>query len=97
MAKCTRSWPDGDWRKSSFSFHEANCLEAAWRKSSHSEAGNCLEAAWHRSSHSIGNANCTEAAIAGGHVLVRDSKDPDGPVLKFSPGQWTTFTEGIKG
>ena len=33
-----------DWRKSSFSFSNGNCAEvAAWRKSSHSEAGNCAE------------------------------------------------------
>jgi len=31
----------------------------------------------------------------GGHAL-RDSKNPDGPKLIFTPGKWRTFTERIK-
>ena len=31
----------------------------------------------------------------GGHAL-RDSKNPDGPKLIFTPGEWRTFTEKIK-
>jgi hypothetical protein len=90
------SLPD-NWRKSSYSQINGNCLEARWRKSSHSAYnGSCLEAAWHRSSHSYSNGNCTEAALRDGTVLVRDSKDPGGPVLAFSPADWVAFTEGIK-
>jgi Domain of unknown function (DUF397)/Phosphotransferase enzyme family len=29
-------------------------------------------------------------------VAARDSKDPDGPRLTFSPGDWRTFTARIK-
>ncbi len=65
---------------------------AAWRKTSHSgsNGGNCVELAglsWHKSSHSGSNGgDCVElAGVAGadvaGVVAVRDSKDPDGPVL----------------
>ena len=62
---------------------------AKWRKSSHSgpNGGNCVELAglsWHKSSHSGSNAaECVElAGVAGASVVaVRDSKDPDGPVL----------------
>ena len=32
------------WAKSSLSFSNGNCVEARWRKSSHSESGNCAEA-----------------------------------------------------
>lgn len=29
-------------------------------------------------------------------VMVRDSKDPDGPVLVFSPGAWVWFVDEVK-
>jgi hypothetical protein len=29
-------------------------------------------------------------------LMVRDSKDPDGAVLAFTPSQWEEFTAGIK-
>jgi hypothetical protein len=39
-------------------------------------------AKWRKSSHSGSNAaECVELADAAGAVAVRDSKDPDGPVL----------------
>jgi len=31
-----------------------------------------------------------------GIVAVRDSKDPDGPALTFSPDNWADFTAGIR-
>lgn len=51
---------------------------------------------WLRSSYSTGANNCVEAARphAGpctGLLAVRDSKDPAGPALLFSPGSWTGF------
>ena len=37
---------------------------------------------WRRSSYSASNGgNCVELADAAGAVAVRDSKDPDGPVI----------------
>ena len=40
---------------------------------------------WRKSSRSAANRCCVEAAACPhGDVLVRDSKDPDGPVLSFS-------------
>lgn len=39
-------------------------------------------AKWQKSSHSTSNGgNCVELANAADKVAVRDSKDPDGPVL----------------
>jgi len=50
-------------------------------------------AAWRKSSYSGGNGgNCVEVAVLGGWRVVRDSKDPAGPVLAFSPAEWRTFT-----
>lgn len=60
---------------------------AEWRKSSHSgsNAAECVELAalpWRKSTHSASNGgDCVELAGVPGVVVVRDSKDPDGPVL----------------
>ncbi|MGH3200557.1 MAG: DUF397 domain-containing protein [Streptosporangiaceae bacterium] len=53
-------------------------------------------AAWRKSSYSGNNGGaCIEVAAARA-VAVRDSKDPDGPVLAFGPQAWATFTARVK-
>ncbi|MFC7894753.1 DUF397 domain-containing protein [Streptomyces sp. NPDC057381] len=57
-------------------------------------------ARWLRSSYSTGANNCVETArpSAGpwaGLLAVRDSKDPAGPALLFSPGSWASFTASV--
>lgn len=42
-----------------------------------------------------GAGNCVEVAVGTENVHVRDSKDPDGPVLKFTSGEWTAFLAGV--
>jgi hypothetical protein len=55
------------------------------------------EQAWIKSSYSGSEANCVEVAHGEpGIVAVRDSKDPDGPVLRFGAAEWTAFTSGVK-
>jgi hypothetical protein len=50
-------------------------------------------AQWFKSSHSGGGADCVEVAhLAEGMIGVRDSKNPTGPALIFTPGGWDTFT-----
>jgi hypothetical protein len=58
---------------------------------------------WRTSSYSGSNGHCAEVAVLPGEapgadyvVAVRDSKDPDGPVLTFAPGEWQEFTASIK-
>ena len=46
---------------------------------------------WRKSSRSSDTANCVEVAIAGQVVGVRDSKNVDGPVLRFPERQWVRF------
>ena len=53
-------------------------------------------AVWRRSSRSSATANCVEMAAAGPAVGVRDSKDPDGPVLMLPATSWTHFVAAIK-
>lgn len=54
-------------------------------------------AQWRRSSWSANNGNCVEvAALRGGNVGVRDSKDPYGQVLSFSRDTWQSFVNGVR-
>ncbi|WP_326560170.1 DUF397 domain-containing protein [Micromonospora sp. NBC_01796] len=53
-------------------------------------------AIWHKSSRSGAEGNCVEVADNLPHlVAVRDSKDPDGPILVFSPGPWSRFLRDV--
>jgi hypothetical protein len=51
-----------------------------WRKSSFSGGDGCVEAASYRD----------------GHVAVRDSKNPNGPVLVYTPHEWRSFLAGAR-
>lgn len=66
-------------------------MDESWVKSSHSFSnGNCVE--WRKSTRSMSNGQCLEVH---GSIRVRDSQDPDGPVLTFSPDAWREFTARI--
>ena len=55
------------------------------------------EDAWFKASASAANGNCVELApLADGGVAVRDSKDPQGPVLFFTRAEFTAFMIGMK-
>jgi hypothetical protein len=51
---------------------------------------------WLKSSRSGNNGQCTEVRDRGDAIDVRDSKNPDGPVLTFTPAEWGAFVEGVK-
>jgi len=54
-------------------------------------------AVWKKSQWSNGQANCVEIARnLPGIVAVRDSKDPEGPALIFTPGEWNAFIRGVR-
>jgi len=50
---------------------------------------------WRRSSF-CGDGACVEVAREGDEILVRDSKDSDGPVLRFTPEEWAAFLGGVE-
>jgi hypothetical protein len=52
---------------------------------------------WRKSSYSNNGGNCVEVQALGHAALaVRDSKDPAGPSLYFTPADWATFTRSVK-
>lgn len=60
--------------------------------------GIAKESVWVKSSYSGNNGNCVEMAILpeGGRA-VRDSKDPNSPVLSFTPAGWSAFVNSTRG
>ncbi|GAA2135703.1 DUF397 domain-containing protein [Actinomadura napierensis] len=81
--------------------------ELPWRKAQRSnESGDdCVELAavpgsepgWRKASRStVQNDNCIEVADGMDVVAVRDSKDPGGPMLVLSHGEFRHFTDAIK-
>ncbi len=49
---------------------------------------------WKKSTAS-GDSGCVEVARSGEMIVVRDSKDPLGPVLTFSKVEWKAFLVGV--
>jgi Domain of unknown function (DUF397) len=53
--------------------------------------------AFRKSSYSgSGNSNCVEVGFVISEVLLRDSKDPGGPVQRYTTGEWNAFVAGMK-
>ncbi len=53
---------------------------------------------WRKSSYSNNpQGECVEIATLPSGAAVRDSKDSDGPILRFSADAWRNFIRDIKG
>ncbi|NUT37164.1 MAG: DUF397 domain-containing protein [Hamadaea sp.] len=48
-----------------------------------------------RKSNRCDSGSCVEVASLKEAVLVRDGKDPDGPVLTFTFDEWEAFVGGV--
>jgi hypothetical protein len=55
------------------------------------------DSTWIKSSLSFANGNCVEvASLSNGEIGVRDSKNSEGPVLRFTPDEWRAFLGGVR-
>jgi Domain of unknown function (DUF397) len=50
---------------------------------------------WRRSSH-CHTDQCVEVSSSDHGVKIRDTKEPDGPVLNFTVQEWRAFIQGAK-
>lgn len=73
-------------------------IDSGWRKSSHCDSGTCVEVKFVKATQSdvdhcveVGFCDCEEQSI---HV--RDSKNPTGPVLRFTLDEWRAFVGGAQ-
>lgn len=76
------------WRKSSYSHGEGtDCVEVAWRKSSYSHdvGTDCVEVAWR--SH--------QPPSTSDRILLRDSKNPSGPMLTVTTTAWQQLVVAV--
>jgi hypothetical protein len=51
---------------------------------------------WRKSSFSGNGGDCVEVAGDTRRVLVRDTRDRQGPELRFPAGAWRRFAEQVK-
>lgn len=56
-----------------------------------------IKPGWRTSSYTgNGGGNCVEVGDAARVILVRDTKDRAGPMLRFSPDSWRQFADQVK-
>ncbi|MHB9857177.1 DUF397 domain-containing protein [Streptomyces sp. YIM S03343] len=57
-----------------------------------------LDVSWTKSTRSNAEGNCVEVAALGeGGIALRNSRDPDGPALVYTPAEVAAFLAGVKG
>jgi hypothetical protein len=79
---------------------ERDLTSLPWRKSSYSSSSGdaCVEVAtWRKSTHSGASGNaCVEVGDAARVVLIRDTTDRSGPVLRVSAQTWREFAATLR-
>ncbi|MFE9969638.1 DUF397 domain-containing protein [Streptomyces hirsutus] len=58
--------------------------------------GDGIETTWFKSSYSDSSnpSDCVEIAVSSGTILVRDSKNAQGPRLSIASAAWADFLRG---
>jgi hypothetical protein len=51
---------------------------------------------WRKAQLSTNNGACVEVGSVVGKIVLRDSKDPNGPMLVYTPTEWDAFLDGAK-
>ena len=51
---------------------------------------------WLKAQSSSHNGQCVEIASTAHKIAIRDSKDPDGPILVYTPGEFRAFLDGAR-
>lgn len=52
--------------------------------------------AWIKASFSNHNGACVELASTRDKIAIRDSKDPGGPILVYTPAEFRAFLDGAR-
>ncbi|UGT52548.1 DUF397 domain-containing protein [Nocardia asteroides] len=52
-------------------------------------------ATWLRAGTAGAGSSVEVAMLDDGYVALRDGKNPEGPVLIFTPSEWSAFTAGV--
>ncbi|MFG3496492.1 DUF397 domain-containing protein [Streptomyces sp. NPDC047928] len=61
------------------------------------QAGALSQVAWQKSRHSNATGNCVElAALPDGRIAMRNSRDPEGPVLVYTRAEIASFVTGAR-
>jgi len=57
----------------------------------------CDDLKWRKSSYSdLSDNDCVEICVDGAAILIRDSKNPAGPVLRVNAEVWSTFIDAVR-
>ena len=68
-----------------------------WNSRNRHSASRGQDSSWVKSSLSYANGDCLEVAnLPEGIVGVRDSKDAQGPILRFTSDEWHAFVGGVQ-
>ena len=55
-----------------------------------------VDRGWRKSSYSGNGGQCVEVADDDSRVMVRDTTDRQGPVLRFTPDAWRRLVKQVK-
>ena len=55
-----------------------------------------IKGVWRKAAKSGSNGACVEVRDRGEAIDVRDSKNPSGAVLTFTPDEWAAFLNGVR-
>jgi hypothetical protein len=61
-----------------------------------SKRSHLVDLHWRKAQRSIADGECVEVAQAEDCIAVRDSKDPNGAVLRYKAAKWKSFVKTTK-